>query len=135
MPAAVTVAEIPDQFDQEWEFVSYKVQDVSSAQATDWVFRVNGTDAAITSSAEYLRSRSLKLQNVDAAGTAYFLVESEADTVQTGGDGPKKAIARVNDNGDLEIIAALSAGYDYPAGFEDAVKADSGCWIFKSAEQ
>ncbi len=37
--------------------------------------------------------------------------------------------------GDLEVIASLSAGFGYPAGFEDEVKADSGCWIFKSAEQ
>jgi hypothetical protein len=46
-------------------------------------------------------------------------VETEEDKFALGGGGPRSGLIRINDDGDLEIIVAGSAGSDAPKDFSD----------------
>jgi len=48
------------------------------------------------------------------SGVVMLTFENAEDSEAMGGGGPRKAFARRTDNGDVEIIVALSAGHDYP---------------------
>lgn len=47
-------------------------------------------------------------------GVVKLTYESTEDTEEVGGGGPRKAIARRADNGDVEILVGRSAADDYP---------------------
>lgn len=123
--------ELPEAFCGDWSVVHYEVTGVETGRFAECefvglrngqsgIFAPNGLMSTVT------------LQGFDPAdgGTAYLLIESNEDTPEMGGGGPRKAIARVTPVGQLEIIAARSSSFNYPADFGDNSKKDSICWAF-----
>lgn len=49
-----------------------------------------------------------------------YLFEAPEDSPEIGGGGPRKAMCRINETGELEIIEAPSAADDFPTDFSEA---------------
>ena len=70
------------------------------------------------------------IQNIydEKTNTFRFLIEGREDSPGMGGDGPRKGICRINENGGLEIIETRSAAFDFPLDFSEASKAKAIYW-------
>lgn len=127
----IVAAELPEQFRATWTVASYTVNGVADSRFQNHSLQWLRADAAAISSANQLWS-SIALDGLDPSesGKVFFLMENREDKEELGGGGPRKAIGRINPAGQLEIVAARSADFAFPEGFDAVTKGNSIVWTF-----
>jgi hypothetical protein len=113
-----------------WTLESRTINGQADAQYTGAAVEIKESDEMIISLKER-QGLTLKFtpKILDERQRLYrFFVEKSEDSATLGGGGARKGICRINDKGELEILEARSASYDFPADFTDKSKAAAAYW-------
>lgn len=118
----------------EWAVSNHSIAGEADTEfATGTVTITASSQAVIQDATGDSQKIEFQSSTVDAQGIAQIQVTHGDDEEGMGGGGPRKAIARVNAAGNLEILEALSADDSYPTDFSATSIANGIYWTLSSS--